>query len=353
MQPSTRNWTVIFTASILAVCWLGVAGASSTSENPAGLRISASAEFQPRVAARTLTCKIVSTSLIGRDLGTSVVLSASGVNGAPNPSPFILFGKTLRVGGKVFLESHLDCNYMHNPKDLSSMGVALSYYIEATPAKALAVVKAMCAIISATGPSNYSTPRIGNGACVQGHSGYMQSANGVAAIRNVMVYAFGGQSPAQTIALLQSIAQAFAAAPITTTSMMNSQPVKGTKPIVTIKSTQFNVNNGFMALALSCKGSRCQGVVQLTEPTNAGPVILATAKYVFLPGSSKTLNMSLTAQGVTYFSSASSFPVQLQLSVTVAGGKSLSLTVAVNYFSTTPSSGVTTTTAQVTTSIPG
>ena len=144
-------------------------------------------------AAKALTCKRVPTSLVAADLGATMTFT-----GTQWPHGVLsLFGKSVLVNGKALVVTQLACGYAHNPKDLSQIGVSISYLAEPSAARAASIAAAMCRTMRPFATS-YTSPVVGAGGCVQGHTGYMQSANGEFSTRNVVVSLFGAQSPAQT-----------------------------------------------------------------------------------------------------------------------------------------------------------
>jgi hypothetical protein len=275
------------------------------------------------------TCHTVPTSLVARDLGTSVVMHGPGSSEGPLNS----MGKNVLIGGKIVDVEWWTCTYDHNPSNPSGMGVAVSYLDEATAARALTIVKAMCSTMRSVSPA-YVAYSIGAKACLQGHTGPMQSANGLLAVGNVVVALFGSQSPAQTLVLLRGIAALVAKAKV---------PLQ--KPVIRIRSSQFAVANGALAFQLTCSMAKCSGDVTFTETSTAGPVVVAESPYVLAPVPTPTMfDAVLTSAGSSFFASAPSGSVQLTLTVTVSGGTAVSTPVNVTTGAVTTTTTVTTTT---------
>ena len=350
MRRSSKSGVMFTLASLIAVCTISIASASSLSQNGTngplllrGTAATGTVMIRPHstAATHTPTCQTVPTSLFTTDLGTSMIFTGtSASNGRVTMGTMLIL-----VGGKPLTGEWMICSYAHNPKNLGETNLAVSYFDAPTSSKALAVLKAMCVGLRSFA-TNYTTPAIGNGACVQGHTGYMQSSNGLLAVGHVVVQLFGSQSPAQSTALARGIAPRITKANWATT--FSSGPPKYV-PDVVISTTQFNTANGFMPLSLSCTVAKCSGVAELTELGVTGTVVLATTPYSVLKQSKGIFNLMLTADGSNFFGSASTNPVQVKLQITVAGGKSVDRVITVSYATTTTTSPTTTTTLATTT----
>lgn len=122
-----------------------------------------------------------------------------------------VMGTNVLIGGKTTTVTWQNCGYAHDPSDLSQMNPAVSSLNEATDADATTALNAICSAMKPES-SNYSTPAIAEGACVQGHTDGMQSSNGFLAVDNIVVQIFGSTDPVQTVALEKSITPLVAAA---------------------------------------------------------------------------------------------------------------------------------------------
>ena len=348
---ASRKVLVLFGAiSLTMTCALTLAAAPSfaSSVSVGGTGAVGGASDAPvllahSTATSTPSCKTLPVAQVTRILSTSIVAPVVGwPSGVLNE-----MGQQVLIGGKPLTVHWLDCNYAHNPKDPSSVGVDVSYAVEPTSAKASTIVKAMCSAMRLH-TSSYQAPRIGNGACLQGHTGYMQSSNGVLAVKNVVVTFFGSTSPSQTSALIGVVARILAVARISTTTTM-PQPKNPNGPVVKVTSTQYQVGNGMIPVRLSCVKAKCSGVIQLTTSTSSGTVILAQGKYNMPSGSTMTFNVSLTTTGQSFFAATTDNPIQAKVNVTLGGGKPVNAAITVYTGSSSPPTSAVTTTTEVTT----
>lgn len=290
----------------------------------------------------SLTCKTVPTSVISAGLATSVTFA-----GTSFPSGKMTLGSTtVIVNGAPLNATWIACDYLHIPGDTASLGVSVSYLIEPSAAKALAAMKAMCSALRSFA-TNYTTPAVGNGACIQGHAGAMQSANGFVASRNVVIQLFGSQSPAQTLNLVRRITPIIARTNWTSTLLAPGGTITN-GPVISVMTTQFNAGSGFVPITLHCTKARCSGAINLTDSTTS--TVVATTHYNVLSSSTITQNVPFTVAGSNFFATSTVNPAHLTLTVTVAGGKTVTLSILVT-LNTPPTSAVTTTT-DVTTTTP-
>ncbi len=320
MRAPLRS-TLALAAAATLVAWApGVAGATSP---PASLTVGPAdvaraavlhATIAPRGARVLLapTCSTVPASLVARILGTSVTKSGPGSStGLLNE-----FGQNVLVGGKTLKVTWWSCDYDHNPVTHVGLGVSVSYLTEPTAARALSITKALCSTMRPFS-SSWATPRIGSTACLQGHTGAMQSSNAFLAEGNVVVQLFGSQSPTQSLALLRAIAPLVAKAHAKT-------------PVITVTTTQYAVTNGYVSVGLSCTGADCAGVVTLTAPINGATVTLARVPYQMGKASQMSLNVTLNPEGTNYLGHPSSGPVTVTLTVTVGRGRTVVQQISVS-----------------------
>lgn len=317
----------------------------------AGLALPSAGQSAPRrdhaATTKVASCKTLSTMKIGSALGSTMYYRSGGLS----PSAFTAFGsghQVYRVAGKALRMNMLYCNYAHVPGSSSLIGqtgltMSITYAIVASPARARAVVKWLCYYLRAQS-SGYSTPAIGGGACFQGHGGAMESSNGYLSVGDVVVQLFGGAAPSQTIALARAMVPVLTKAKWGTI-MVNRGP---SGAAVTIRSNQFTLANGSVALALSCSGAPCHGTAQLVNAAAvSSAAVVATTNYSITPSaSSTTIQVRLTPAGATLFATTTFNPVPLTLSVTVSGGRTDTAQVQVSF---QPSNTTTTTTTTTTT----
>lgn len=333
MIASFKAGFVFAMASLLALS-LSVTDAASIGPVRTGAAM-ISLDAAPHAATTYLTpkCSTVPTSLVAKVLGESMFLTGTGY---PN-GQVVFFGKVVLVGGKPLNVTWLACNYAHNPVGLSALGVSVSYLSTSSSAQALAVVKSMCAIMRSISPS-YVAPSIGAGACEQGHTGPMQSANGLVAVGNVVIQLFGSQSPAQTLALMRAMTPLIAKSPTsTTTTMPSAQNGTGKRPVVTVTTPSFSVMNGVIRVGLHCAGAPCSGSVTFSEATASANITLASANYALHTSMNKSIAVAVTADGANLLSGAPSNTLVAMLNVTVKGGRSINepVTLATGVASTT------------------
>ena len=295
------------------------------------------------VTTRALTCKVVPTAQIAAALGTSQTFTGTGY---PHQTLSIM-SRTVRVGGQIVSGTWVSCGYAHDPKTMAGMGVNISYLPVATAAKAAADLKATCATMRPVA-SSYSSPSIGSGACLQGHTGSMQSSNGFLAVHNVLASFFGSQSPAQTAALERVVARYLVTAAKWTVNTSPGQTTSNTQ-LVFVTTTQFVVGNGVMVLQLRCGPAKCVGTAQLTGMSAGSPVVLAKSPYMIPKATSMAIRLSLTPEGTAFFTSTAQNPVSLTLTVTVAGGKTVNMPVQVEDMMTTATTSPSSTTVVTTT----
>jgi len=297
------------------------------------------------ITTATPTCKTLPAAQVARVLGTSI---AAPVAGWPN-GPLNVMGKEVLIGGKPLTIRWLACHYAHKPNDPSSSGVDVSYVVEPTNTRASSIVKVMCSVMRSAS-SNFQAPKLGAGACLQGHSGTMQSSNGILAVNNLIITLFGPTSPSQTSALMGVLARLLAHVRFsTTTTMPQQQNSKG--PVVKVTSTQYQLGNGMIPVRLSCARRKCSGVVQLKAATSSGTVILAQGKYNMPPSATMTFTIALTPAGHSFLTSTADNPIQATVFVTVGGGKSVSIAITIDTGGSPPTTAVTTTTTVTVTTL--
>jgi|GEM_PF-2876494 len=350
MLPSRWHLILPGVISLLAACSLTVANATSFASiswtGQTGLvGVKAAAQAAHSTAAVTPTCKTLPAAQVARVLATSI---ATPFAAWPN-GPLIVMGKQVLIGGKPLTIRWLDCRYAHNPKDPASSGVDVSYVVEPTAAYAAEIVKAMCIVMRSVSPA-YQAPKLGNGACLQGHTGVMQSSNGILVVKNVIVTTFGSPSPSQTSALMGVIARLLANVHFSTTTTLPQQ-LNPKGPVVKVTSTQYQLGNGMIPVRLSCAKAKCSGVVQLTGADSSGTVILAQGKYNMPPSSTMTFTIALTPAGRSYLSTTTANPIQAKVVVTLGGGKWVSVAIAIDTGESSPTTAVTTTTVATVTTL--
>jgi hypothetical protein len=347
MRTSSRAGIALIALAFVATCSLTLASATSLNVNTRDTSASVVGKEHPNAAVLLApTCKSVPTSVFTRDLGASMIFTGTSY---PN-GRVIFFGKTILVDGKPISVVWLSCGYSHNPANPASLGVAASYLATSSAAKALAILRAMCGAMRSVSP-DYTAPKLGSGSCVQGHTGPMQSANGLVAIDNVVIQLFGSQSPAQTLVLDRDVTKLVAKARTTTTTTLPSLGPQRNGPMISTTTTQFSVANGFMALTLKCVRAKCAGVVKLTAATPTGTVILAQTQYLMPMSTTKPIDLTMNAAGSNFFASATTSPAQVTLTMTVAGGATVTNQINVSVVAP-PTSVATTTTIVVTTTTP-
>jgi len=326
--------TLAFMVFVMMVSWFTTAAASSRAQSNARelaneTTSTLSGGLAPHMVTVNPSCTTVATALVARALGSSMVMNG------PMPSSGVLsyFNKVIRIKGKVVRASWIDCNYRHDPRNPGSLGVDITYIVEPTSAQATDIARSLCAVMRAISP-DYTSQRIGSAACVQGHTGPMQSANGVVADTKVVIELFGSQSPAQTITLARVITPVIAKAKWGTSQ---SAP-----PVLLVTSNQLVIENGVIALGLNCKWGACTGTATLTLPTSSGSNVLAHANYSLSKGELLTVDLALTDYGSAYFGNPANSPTQAQLTITLKGAKTISSQVSVATF--TPATTMVTTT---------
>ncbi|MFI5034883.1 MAG: hypothetical protein ACHQFZ_01595 [Acidimicrobiales bacterium] len=277
------------------------------------------------------TCKTVPASLFATDLGLSMVTNG----GTVQRQLLSISGQTVRVGGKPITVQWQQCGYAHSRTNLGEMNLTLSYLAEQSATRALVILRAMCSSLRPVS-TNFSSPAIDSGACLEGHTGVMQNSTGLVAVKNVVVFLFGSQSPTQTLVLLRGIARIVAKVKPTSGS-----PNSGSGPQIAVTSNSFTVANGFLPLGLSCSRARCSGVAQLSVTTSTGMVVLASTDYMLAKSTSATYDLALTAAGVSFFAPASVNPIAVTLTVTAVGGNTVSRAIQV-YDATPPTLPTTT-----------
>jgi hypothetical protein len=295
---------------------LATAGAASGA-TAAGVTANVPKALPPGPGPVVGTCTIVPASVAASALGMAMFEI-----GPMNTS------QQLSVNGQTVNLNWTECTYSHEhistPTGMGGLGFTLSFVFESSNAEASAILPALCKQVqSISSPGSYSTPAIGNGSCAQGHTGSMQSSNGVLAVGKVVVSLFGSTGPAQTITILKSIAPLLTPANVNKAiGTSSAMPATG----VMLASHAFSVTNGNIAVTLRCGKEKCSGVAEL----NTGRVVLARTRYVLAAGRASTVNLALTTSGQSAFSNAAVTRVQVTLDVTVLGGKTFTRTIAVS-----------------------
>lgn len=326
---------VAFAVAVVMVPWLTPAYASSRPPtSTGGLATGASSTHSGGLVPHSVTvdasCTAVPTPLVARALGSSMTLNGP----APASGVLTYFNKVIRVKGRAVRASWIVCNYAHDPSNPGGLGVAITYIVESTSAEATAIARSMCAALRAVSP-DYKSQKIGSVACEQGHTGPMQSANGVVAVARVVIELFGSQSPAQTVTLARDITPVIARAKWGTAVTA--------PPILMITTNQFAVENNSIPLDLYCKWGTCTGTAEVTVPSSTGPDVLAQAIYTLTKGAQTTVELALTTDGSAYFTNPGNSQTQVLLTITVKGAKTISRQIAVS--TTSPTSTIVTTTA--------
>lgn len=310
MQHSWRRGVVFAVASLLAMGLLSISSAATGTTAPKRVTTEVLKHLPPGPGPVVGACKLVPASVVASDLGMTMF-----VNGPAN------HGQQLSVKGKTLHLNWTDCNYDHVRGDLAATHFTLSFVFESSNADASSILKSACASMRAIG-GNYSTPAIGDGACVGGHAGGMQTGQGSMAVKTIVISIFGNQSPSQTVKLMKSIAPLLTPARVKKVIGMGSAPVG---PSVLIGTHRYSVVNGSIALTLTCIRATCSGVAKLEN----GAAVLAESSYVIPKARTGTFNLELTTSGQSAFTNAAVTPVEVTLEVTVAGGATVSTKIVV------------------------
>jgi hypothetical protein len=111
---------------------------------------------------------------------------------------------------------------------------------------------------------------------------------------------------------------------------------------VTLSSTKLAVSGGIVRVPIACVEASCSGSIELTEQklvkthkgkktiTKKQTVILGKASYSLAAGHSATISARLTATGETALSKAKHHELTAKVSVSVAGGTTLSESVSLS-----------------------
>jgi Carboxypeptidase regulatory-like domain len=111
---------------------------------------------------------------------------------------------------------------------------------------------------------------------------------------------------------------------------------------VTLSSTKLAVSGGIVRVPIACAEASCSGSIELTEQklvkshkgkkaiTKKQTVILGKASYSLAVGHSATISVRLTATGETALSKAKHHDLAAKVSVSVAGGTTLSESVSLS-----------------------
>ncbi len=335
MRHVSASLSLASAAAALALITATVVAPESSAGATRVNAVSAGAELAARGAAVKLapTCTTVPTSVFAKVFMVSVVLSGP----FPSKGPVSFFGRTIRVNGKVVIASALGCGYDHDPSNPATIGVALTYLTEPSSPPAISIVKQMCAAMDLN--SSYARLKVGSYACVQGHTGAMQSANGLLALDNVVVELFGSQSPNQTVSLLHAVVP----------YVVKAKATAKKQPVVSVTSSVYAVQNGTIEVDLACGGASCGGNITIGATSSTGPVTIALTHYS-VPGSGQmAFHIGLTPEGAAFIAAANGVTLSLTLTVTVVNGATVTQKIALDTGGAPPTS---TPTTQPTTTAP-
>jgi hypothetical protein len=323
----------LYVATASATLPPGLGGASTAPSHPTHLRAA--------MTSHALSCRTVPTSLFSASLGTSMVFTGMS---APHDR-LNIEGKVVLIAGKPLSVVWLSCSYAHNPANLTQMNLSVSYLVEPTAARTRTILKSMCNALR-PGAANYQMLAIGEGACSKGTLGPMQNSTGFAASNRVFVSMFGAQSPSQTIALQKGIVRQVAA--MTSSTATSPGPSTQATPVVAVSTTDFSIGTTFMTISLNCSKASCRGDAQLLGSGPLGTVVLASTPYILPKASHRNVLLSLSTDGLHFFATALTNPVQATLHITVVGGKTVSRSILVTYATTSTTEATTSTIASTT-----
>lgn len=306
MRHLLKSVIVLAMSSFLA---FGAAGVVSASPLPQ--RAVSSSVIYP-------SCYTVPVPVITAGMGVSMVQrSANPFDQIPS-----------QINGKTVTLDWQACTFFHPPYNTAMNSFTLYYLTESTAAQAMTYFNELCASMHAIA-SNWSTPALGSGACVEGHGGGMTVAGAYMAVDNVVVQIFGALLPAQATALLQRIAPLVAAAkggPVPGSGVTLPGTTTGATG-VRVTSLKYSVTNGSVPVTLMCQSARCSGVAELRG--TAG--ILARSRYnIHTATRPMVVKMALTAPGALAFANASVMRVPVTLQVTVKGGPTTTKMISIS-----------------------